>query len=235
MSVFEKWIERAVAYSGNLPENRWEQLALAQHYGLATRLLDWSTSPLVALFFAVESGDADFGAVFAYLSPFSTVDPAKDDFEGTDRPGSLVSSSAVAVYRPRPVDRRMLQQCAIFTYHRNPTKPVVPIQEEIPNAPYFTGSEKFGTNLMTIVVESTYKREIRRELEMVGITRETLFPDLDGLSDELNRTRSCGRRTLRTTGIPLDWLSPERRKEAEEIIKKHPSQQSPSAGDSGAT
>jgi hypothetical protein len=70
---------------------------------------------------------------------------------------------------------------------------------------------------MTIVVESTYKGTLRRELGTLGITRESLFPDLEGLSAELNHTNSGGVRTLRSSGIPLEWLSPARREEAQRL------------------
>jgi len=51
-----------------------------------------------------------------------------------------------------------------------------------------------------------------------GITRESLFPDLEGLSAELNYSRSGGIRISRSSGIPLEWLSPAKREEAERLL-----------------
>ena len=74
--VFEEWKKQAVAVTDKLSANDWECLALAQHYGLGTRLLDWTKNPLVGLFFACEGHEEKDGAVYAYTGfprrPFIT-------------------------------------------------------------------------------------------------------------------------------------------------------------------
>jgi hypothetical protein len=214
MYVFKEWASRAVAYAERFPDNEWEQLALAQHYGLATRLLDWTTSPLVALFFAVAEENGEHGAVYAYYAPQREIDPLTDKFWSFD---SDVFVRDGLVYRPRPVDRRMVQQSAVFTYHPFPLHAIVPIQEKSGATRTFVSSARFGTDLMTIVVESTHKETLRRELATLGITRESLFPDLEGLSAELNHVNGGGIKILRSSGIPLEWLSPAKREEAERL------------------
>jgi len=55
MNVFSLWRRDAVSVTENLPENEWECLALAQHYGLATRLLDWTKIPWSLFFLHVKT------------------------------------------------------------------------------------------------------------------------------------------------------------------------------------
>ena len=63
-TIFIQWKRRAKFYLKNQNLNDWELLSIAQHTGLPTRLLDWSHSPLVALFFCCSENLEKDGAVF---------------------------------------------------------------------------------------------------------------------------------------------------------------------------
>ena len=68
-SLFDMFCREARDYVDPCPSSDWEWLALAQHHGLPTRLLDWSDNPLVALYFAVSKHDDCNGKFFALHMP----------------------------------------------------------------------------------------------------------------------------------------------------------------------
>ena len=68
LEVFEEFKREAIPYLDNVPATDWQWLAVAQHNGLPTRLLDWTKHSLAALWFAVEHPpfEGQSGVVWAY-------------------------------------------------------------------------------------------------------------------------------------------------------------------------
>lgn len=146
--------------------------AYAQQHGLATRLLDWTHNPLVALYFAVRDLTDIEGAVYAYFKDV-VVHPEIMPLNQLDE---------VALFFPRPVHQRILVQRAFFTVHPEPQIPLASgaISESMRR---FTETKY---NLVRIRIPAAAKPIVQRELDDFGINHVVLFPGIDGLSEFIN-------------------------------------------------
>lgn len=72
---------RSAPHLEHVERDDWDWLAIAQHHGMATRLLDWTANPLVALWFAVRESrtEGDDGVVWFF--PYSNEDIANQETE----------------------------------------------------------------------------------------------------------------------------------------------------------
>jgi hypothetical protein len=175
----------------------WNWLALAQHHGMPTRMIDWSYSPYVALHFATcraprmgEDGEVwmvDLGRVHRAL-PEALRDllRAEGSYVFT---GELLSAAArspedlsrlspdsfVAFLEPPSLDDWIVNQAALFSLMSTPDGLMDRWLAERPEA------------WRRVVIPGELKWEVRDRLDQVNLTDRVLFPGMDGLSAWLAR------------------------------------------------
>lgn len=201
--LLSRFQQRSIPFLSRYMGNNWEWLFLMQHYGVPTRLLDWSESPLMALFFGVTSANHTLGArgapVFNGDAAVWLLDPVKwnkkavdlRSFSGevltTDDPNanSYTPVGDVKTMKPFPIavfgahnSQRIVAQRGVFVCFGKDTRSMEKIYQQ----------EDFSKDcLVKLIIKRGHLPALLSALVRNGLTDSVVFPDLDGLAREIKR------------------------------------------------
>jgi hypothetical protein len=199
--ILTRFRQRSLPYLERAVIGDWDYLFLMQHYGVPTRLLDWTENPFVALFFALTTAIRNDSnpATYAHDSAVWVLDPVEwnaaaldhisyeGDVLSTDKehlkgyaPGAqydMMNILPVAMYGAHN-SRRIVAQRGVFTIFGKNTKPMEKIYE---SEAAFTGS------LYKLLIPAADIPTLLSGLLSIGYVDSVVYPDLDGLSREIKR------------------------------------------------
>ena len=194
---FLKYARSHLDRTEDQPKNFWHWIALAQHHGLPTRLLDWTYSPLISAHFAcanLEHIDHD-GAI--WMVDYHRAHDHLEDIlqrrlreEGahvfTDEMLSSVVKSLedvsdpsrkeqILFFEPPSLSYRIVNQFACFSVQIGDCKPMTN---------WLDANDDIWKK---IIIPGELKWEVRDKLDQSNITERVLFPGLDGMCSWLSR------------------------------------------------
>jgi len=184
-----RFFNEGFPYLPTLPRTFSNDRILAQHFGVPTRLLDWTTDPLVATYFAVERWNEESDAAIFMLLPDARHRP--------EDARSLSSHQAIEL-TPPAIDRRIPAQKSAFTFHPyGPADaPFVPLDDRDEIGKQFTTKTTAGfqqtRGFTKITIPNRYKLSLLRSLLRSGVDRRNLFPGLDGVGADISMRAQIG-------------------------------------------
>ncbi|WP_295718024.1 FRG domain-containing protein [uncultured Halovibrio sp.] len=196
--MITRFKDRSLPYIGTRPFDDWGWLFLMQHYGVPTRLLDWSENPFVALFFAVkyaekyQNGNYKKDAVVWMVDPDEWNNQALE-FQGYKGGILNVDDDQLRPFKP-PADFSSIPQYCLAIYGAYNSSRIVAQRGSffIFGAPDYSMEKIYQMSKISgcfekVLIKKSVIGDICKELLDSGITESVIFPDLEGLAQEIKR------------------------------------------------
>ena len=203
-NILFDFIHEAAGYTTGIDDNAFHKwIVLAQHHGVPTRLLDWTSNPLVGLYFACKSkSESDAVVWMLHTWNYTTVTLNSGPTEGNHNLADLVNLTVKShgkhqdvpkypfIYTPNYFDHRMSAQGSYFLVWGKDQRP---LEEQIEPQHYLRSLEEVKVNgnkadqydekrfIYRVLIKHRDKMHILRQLDLLGINERTLFPGLDGI------------------------------------------------------
>ncbi|HEY4786353.1 MAG TPA: FRG domain-containing protein [Bacteroidales bacterium] len=169
--MLEEFQRYSIPYLNYTPESTIEWLTLAQHYGLPTRLLDWTENPLTGLWFVVNKPpiNHDDGVLWIFR-------PNNDDYI-KDTEKNILEFERFAVLSPKHITNRITAQSAWFTVHKyNKRSSEFERIERI---------ENYMTKLTKLIIPWNRFAHFRYHLNTFGLNHASIYPGLEGICSHI--------------------------------------------------
>ncbi len=214
-NILADFISEAKAYEKNINDiQAW--LEIAQHYGIPTRLLDFTENPLVALYFACRSQPDTKASVWivsekAYEKKFCNAPYLKMTIDSQNIVSTIIQREIVLfgkpaeqnklleyeypwIYKPQYVDERMQLQSSVFMIWGSRR---CALTEMISEDDYmnFDNNEVITSDstgfLCALEIDPKAKSEILKQLDMLGINEKFIYPGLEGIGKTIAKKYSA--------------------------------------------
>jgi hypothetical protein len=169
----------------SIPTNDWDWLSLARHFGLPTRLLDWTSNPFIALFFALDGEQCTTPVIWTYRTsaPQIVTNEHKDQ--------KLFDIDKTKIFQPTRHSLRVALQAGWHTVHKfhkakDGTETVRPLDT----------MESHQHRMKRIFVDPKAASYLRWELANMGITHASVYGDLGAVCTSIYRSVVLGHDTV---------------------------------------